>query len=137
MNEIIKQTKKQATKAREVRKMVNLPVHLVTINQLTSIAILEKRFIMRHDLNYEGYLLLLMLCDNWLKNGGGMTSYQASKLVNPAYNNKRSCTATFVKLTRLLNKGLIEVVGVGRYGSNVYAPSLAALNELHAMCVTG
>ena len=79
----------------------------------------------KYKLQFAGYDVLVRIVDRWTGLGLGSTVYGISEGV------VSHRTKIQMRVTILLSRGLIEIIGRGYNGCAVYAPSSLALQELN------
>jgi hypothetical protein len=78
----------------------------------------------------EALDLLLTICSSYLKTGKSITAYYIGKLLNSTSTGEFRNVK--FKLSRLIEKGYVEVVGTTK-NAYLYAPTLKALRELEEL----
>lgn len=90
------------------------------INGITARKMLRDEY----DILNSGFEVLMIISYNWLTENKGSTVYMISD------GNKDINTSTCYIVKGLLDKGMIEVLGKGNRGKNMYIPTQRVLNDL-------
>lgn len=81
----------------------------------------------KYNIQQAGVDVLVQLTSEWMINRKAMTVFNLT-----GGNGDKITTMCYV-VRRLLDRGLIDVVGHGKFGSNAYAPSGKLLMEFSDM----
>jgi hypothetical protein len=83
----------------------------------------RKALMSKYNLLYGSYDLLVMITSSWLLRNEAISVYGLSGV------RQHTIASTYITITGLLNKGLIEIAGYGKHRCNLYVPSRLALAE--------
>lgn len=98
------------------------------INGLYNYSVIRYEFSIRHRMQARGCDLLLMIMNRWIYNN------EASSVYSLAYGVKESTvTGTATTVARLLERGLIEVMGHGHRNCRLYIPTSSAVMEFESI----
>lgn len=124
-----KRGKSKRDRAVEVREVDKSPTTKSAVKKLSEVMEFRRVISSRYRIMPQSVELLIRIATNW-EEGKPSSAYTLA-----ARGDKGDLTGTYHKLSLLVSKGLIEVVGNGHCSCNLYAPTSLGAGEVAIMSV--